>query len=1142
VSDLQAILARLKSLDIRLSLDGERLNVNAPKGALSAELRAELNAHKEDIKAHLRRTMGTHDSESGSMPITPIPRAPLMPVSHTQQRLWFLKKMEPQSSAYNIPSATWLRGKLDVPTFERSLNDLIARHESLRTRFVEVDGSPRTVIEPTCRIELVRIDLSRVPPEQHEAEATRVVTEFAQRPFDLGVAPLMRVALLRLAPELHVFCFVLDHIIADGLSLGILGLDFHALYTAHAAGSAPRLRPLTVQYADYAEWDRRWLAAGTLERQLAFWKRELAGSLPVLQLPTDRPRPRLQTHNGSQVRLTLEPAFVASVKAAARSENVTLFMLLLSVMQVLLHRYTGEEDLPVGSAVANRNRPEVDGVVGFFANNIVLRGNVGGNPTVRELLRRVRETALNAYAHQDMPFDLLVNALVSRRDLEHSPLFQVMFVLNSTPMSKLDLPGLKGEPLLFEAGTSRFELSLDMFDTPEGLKVHLEYNTDLFEKASMERLLAHYCRLLEGFIADRDQRIGDVPMLTESEGAQILGEWNRTAAPFASQATVHELFEAQAAGSADAPAVRCGSKSLSYRQLNQRANQLARHLRQLGVGADTLVGLSMDRSVEMVVGMLGILKAGGAYVPLDPGFPRERIELMVRDAALDIVVTQESLEKTLPGDRARKVCIDADWAEIERQERTNLAPIAGASSLAYVIYTSGSTGTPKGVQLEHRAVVNFLESMHREPGIGAHDRLLAVTTLSFDIAGLEIFGPLTSGGSTIVAERSTALDGIRLAELIDSADVTVLQATPATWRVLLESGWTGKADLKMLCGGEALPRDLADRLLSLGGELWNMYGPTETTIWSLVERVLPGEVHPGIGRPIANTQVYILDAARRPVPVGVPGELYIGGAGLARGYLRRPELTHERFLDDPFSASPAARMYRTGDLARWRADGTVQCLGRADHQVKIRGYRIEPGEIEAALAKHTDVAQTVVVARADSTGEQRLVAYLIARQGVTLDPADLRKFLAQDLPEYMVPSSYVALDQFPLTPNGKVDRKALPDPGTSTLVVSTSYAAPSNETEAAVASIWQEVLNIPRVGRNDNFFDLGGHSLLVVQVQSRIQKLLSRVLPIVEFFQHPTVATLAARLSSNSVGDDRVSLARDRGARRRAALRNEAAT
>jgi len=1141
VSDVQTILARLKSLDIRLSLEGDRLNVNAPKGALTAELRADLSAQKEAIKAHLR-AVGAHDAESGAMPITPIPRQPLMPVSHTQQRLWFLKKMEPNSSAYNIPTATWMRGKLDLPTLERSLNDLVARHESLRTRFVEVDGSPRAVIEPASRIELVRIDMTHVPPEQHESEAKRVVAEFAQRPFNLEVAPLLHVALIRLAPELHVSCFVVDHIVSDGISLGILSLDFHALYTAYINGTVPRLPPLTVQYADYAEWDRRWLAAGTLERQLAFWKKELGGSLPVLQLPTDRPRPRLQTHNGSQVRLNLEPKFVAELKTAARSENVTLFMLMLGAWQVLIHRYTGEEDLPIGSAVANRNRPEVERVVGFFANNIVLRGNASGNPTVRELLLRVRDTALNGYAHQDMPFDLLVNALATRRDLEHSPLFQVMFVLNSLPLSKLEVPGLEGEPLTFESGTSRFELSLDAFDMPDGMKIVLEYNTDLFEPASMERLLAHYHRLLQGFIADRGVRISDVPMLTEREGTQILGAWNQTAASFSSQSAVHQLFEAQAARNPEALAVICGSKSLSYAQLNQRANQLARHLQQLGVGADTLVGLSMDRSVEMVVGMLGILKAGGAYVPLDPGFPRDRIELMVRDSALDIVVTQELIAETLPGTHVRQVRIDTDWREIERQAHTNLTPVAHASNLAYVIYTSGSTGIPKGVQLEHRSVVNFLETMHREPGIGADDRLLAVTTLSFDIAGLEIFGPLTAGGSVIIAERATALDGIRLAELIESADATILQATPATWRVLLESGWTGKADLKMLCGGEALPRDLADRLLPLGGELWNMYGPTETTIWSLVERVWPGEMHPGIGRPIANTQVYILDAARRPVPVGVPGELYIGGDGLARGYLKRPELTAERFVPDPFNTTPNARMYRTGDLARWRADGTVQCLGRADHQVKIRGYRIEPGEIEAMLAKHADVVQNVVVARADSTGEHRLVAYVIARAGVTLDPADLRRFLAQDLPDYMVPSTYVALEQFPLTPNGKIDRKALPDPGMSVLAVSTSYAAPATDTESTVAAIWQEVLNVPRVGRNDNFFDLGGHSLLVVQVQSRIQKKLGRVLPIVEFFQHPTVTTLAARLNSNPVGEDRVSLARDRGARRKAALRNEAAT
>jgi amino acid adenylation domain-containing protein len=1141
-SGVQAILARLKSLDIRLALDGERLNVNAPKGALTPELRAELSVHKEEIKAHLRSAIGASLEESGSSPITPVPRTPLMPVSHTQQRLWFLKQMDPQNSAYNIPASMWMRGRIDIPALERTLNDLIARHESLRTRFVEVDGSPHTVIEAVSRLQIERIDLPDVPPERREEEARRVVTEFAGRPFDLGRCPLMRVALIRLAPELHVFCFVVHHIIADGLSLGILALDFHALYTAYATGSTPALPPLPVQYADYAEWDRRWLAGGALEQRLAFWKKELGGSLPVLQLPTDRPRPRVQTSNGARVFQTLDPSLLTDLKAAARSENVTLFMLLLAAFEVLLHRYTGEEDLPIGSAVANRNRPEVERVVGFFANNIVLRGNVGGDPTVRELLARVRETALGAFAHQDMPFDLLVTELGTRRDLEHSPLFQVMFVLNNGPMRKLQLPNLECEPIMFETGTARFDLAVDLFDSPEGLMVFFEYNTDLFDAGTMERMLGHYEGLLRSFIGGLGSRISELPLLPPREREQITVEWNRTALPYERQQTVHGLFEAQAARTPDAEALSFEGQSLGYAELNRRANQLAHYLRARGVTRETLVGLAMERSLEMVVAQLAILKAGGAYVPLDPGFPQDRLALMVSDAQLALIVTQASQRQIGSGSQVRRICVDTDWDEIARHPAENPAPLGGAENLAYVIYTSGSTGKPKGVQIEHRAVVNFLTSMHREPGIGPADRLLAVTTLSFDIAGLEILGPLTAGGTVVLASRATALDGYALARLIDSSGATLMQATPATWRVLLECGWTGSPGLRILCGGEGLPRELADRLLPLVSELWNMYGPTETTIWSTLARVLPGKDHPNIGRPIANTQVYILDSARQPVPVGIPGELYIGGDGVARGYLNRPELTAERFVPDPFAARADARMYRTGDLARWRPDGTIQCLGRADHQVKIRGYRIEPGEIEAALAAHPGIAQAVVVARPEPSGAQRLVAYLVPNGSATLDPAELRTFLARGLPDYMVPSIFVSLTTLPLTPNGKIDRKALPEPEMQSIATGSTYVTPANEVEAAIAAIWQEVLRVPRVGRNDNFFDLGGHSLLIVQVQNRLQKEFGRLVPIVEFFQYTTVAALAARLSSDTAGVDRMAVARERAGRRKAALRQGSAS
>lgn len=1104
---LPELLERLAAKDIRLALDGERLNVNAPKGSLTPELRAELGARKEEIKEYLGKNGGATHVAPERATMRRVKREAQMPVSHTQQRLWFLMQMDSQSSAYNVPSSFRMKGKLDVAALERTVSDLVARHESLRTRFVEVDGSPRCAVDPGARIRIESVDISRLPEAQREAEAERILTAFASEPFDLRKAPLMRATLLRLAPDEHIYSVVLHHIIADGLSLAILGAEFRALYTSHVTGVPAALPELPVQYLDYSEWQRQWLADGELERQLAFWKKQLAGTLPVLQLPADRPRPRIQTSVGSRARMMLPLPFATRIKRVAREEGVTPFMLLLAAFQLLLHRYTGQADLPVGTAIANRGRPETEGIVGFFANNIVLRGDLSGDPTVRELFERVKLMALDAYAHQNMPFDLLVSELVSSRDLEHSPLFQVLFVLNSVPSTRIELPQLDAQVLEVGAGTARFDLAADIFDVPEGLLVCFEYSTAIFDEATIVRMMDHYRLLLEGFAADAGARASAVPMLREDERERVIYEWNRTQAPLPERQTVHGMFEAQVERRPAADALRFGGATLSYAQLNSRANQLAHHLRGLGVVPDMLVGVWMDRSLDMVVALLAVLKAGGAYVPLDPAFPQDRIDFMMKDAKVSVVVTDERLAGRL-GSGVRAVSFSVEREEIARQPTTNPSPVTKPSDLAYVIYTSGSTGMPKGVQIEHRSVVNFLASMHREPGIREDDRFVAVTTLSFDIAGLELHGPLTAGATVVLASRDTARDGIRLIELLEECEATILQATPATWRVLLESGWRGLPGLKMLCGGEALPRELADRLLALQGELWNLYGPTETTIWSTVSRVTEGAAQPSIGNTIANTQVYILDSRREPVPVGVPGELYIAGDGLARGYLNRPELTAERFLPSPFGPA-GARMYRTGDLALWRADGTLQHLGRADEQVKIRGYRIEPGEVESALAQHEDVMQTAVVARADNSGEHRLVAYVVGVEGATIEAAKLRRFLAGTLPEYMVPTTFVTVAALPLTPNGKVDRKALPAPATEALAAGSAFVSPATEMEVGVADVWREVLKRERIGRHDNFFDLGGHSLLLVQVQSRLTRKLARNIALVELFQYPTVSALA---------------------------------
>jgi amino acid adenylation domain-containing protein len=1127
LSSLTELFSRLRARDIRITLDGERLNVNAPKGALDDALRAELSARKDEIKQFLRQVDASEQSEA----IRVVPRGSHLPVSHTQQRLWFMKQMDPGSSTYNIANAFRMEGQLHPQALEQAIRDLIARHESLRTRFVTVDGGPRCMIDDNVAFQIERIDLTHLPDSERETSAERLVGEISRRPFDLERAPLMRVALIRVDTRLHYFCFVIDHIVADGLSIGWFVLELQALYAQYVTGQRADLPPLPIQYADYSEWQRRWLEGGALNEQLEYWKRQLQPLSSALQLPFDRPRPKVQTFNGARLMKTFPPELSVQLKALARSENVTLYMVLLAAFEVLLYRYSGQEIFAVGSASANRNRPEVERVIGFFANNIVMLADMRGDLTVRDLFDRVRDTALKAYAHQNMPFDVLVDALCTRRELDHSPLFQVMFVLHSLMMDRIDLVGLECKLVELDQRTSRFDLSVDVFDLAGGLSVYFEYNTDLFNAETIHRMVDHFRMILETIVADPSVRIRSIPLMRGEERTQLLHDWNRTDTPYPADQTIHGLFEEQVKRTPDAIAVRCNEHSLTYRELEQRAESLAATLQERGVAIESKIGVCVDRSLDMVVALLGVLKAGAAYVPLDPAFPRDRIEFMVRDAQLRTVVTQAKLA-SLFGSDVDAVCIDnlAQSSNASEREKRSVR----AESLAYVIYTSGSTGLPKGVQLEHRSVVNFLLSMHREPGLTAADRFVSVTTLSFDIAALELFGPLTCGGTVVIADRSTALDGERLMALLDASNATILQATPATWRLLLEAGWNGKKDLKALCGGEALPRELADRLLELVHELWNMYGPTETTIWSTVARVRKDSKAPPIGRPIANTRVYVLDAEGQPTPIGVPGELYIGGDGVARGYLDRPELTAERFLPDPFAARPGARMYRTGDLARWLSDGTLECLGRVDHQVKIRGYRIELGEVESQLAKHPQIAQVAVVARPDASGEQRLVAYVVGES--IPEPASLRRFLAAKLPEYMIPSVFVPLAQLPLTPNGKIDRKALPAPESQMTVSSADFAAPKAGTESKVAEIWQEVLRIERAGRNDNFFDLGGHSLLVVQVQNRLQKAFQRKFMLIDLFKYPTVASLAEFIDQGQRETEAMSVASAGSPRRQQAV------
>jgi aspartate racemase len=1041
------------------------------------------------------------------------------PLSFAQERLWFLNQWIPDSPVYNISRAIRFYGALNVTSLRYALEAIVSRHESLRTTFALEEGEPVQIISEGGRVEMPLVDLDGRfgSEEDRAAEVQRLATEEAQRVFDLTQGPLLRTSLLRLAEDEHVLLLNMHHIISDGWSMGVFLRELAALYEACSTGKPASLSELPIQYADFAVWQREWLQGEVLDAQLAHWKRLLGDSPAVLELPTDHPRPATQTFRGARQPVVLPRHVSEGFKALSRHEGVTLYMALLAAFKTLLYRYTGQEDFALGSPVAGRNRGEIEGLIGFFVNTLVLRADLSGDPTFRELLVRVRKVALNAFAHQELPFEKLVAELQPKRDLSHTPLFQVMFALQNVPPPALEFSNLTMEPVEIGSGTSKFDLMVSMSDTKAGLQGWIEYSTDLFEADTISRMARHFQTLVDGIVTDPEQRISRLPMLTQAERRQSLVEWNDTGADYPRDECIHQLFERQAGLTPDAVAVVFEKDFLTYRELNRRANQLAHRLQALGVGPDVLVGILVERSLEMVVGLLGILKAGGAYVPLDPAYPKERLALMLEDAGVPVLLTQAPLAPELPAHGAKIVCLDKDWAIIARESDQAPASRTTAENLAYVIYTSGSTGRPKGVQILHRAVVNFLESMRRQPGLTDRDILLSVTTLSFDIAVLELFLPLSVGARTVVVSHEVAADGAQLAQKLVGSGATVMQATPATWRILLEVGWEGSEQLKILCGGEALSRELANSLLKKGSSLWNLYGPTETTIWSTAHKITSGIDPVSIGRPIANTQVYILDDNLQPLPIGVPGQLYIGGDGLARGYHNRPELTREKFIPEPFSGT-GLRIYSTGDLARYRPDGNIELLGRIDHQVKIRGFRIELGEIETVLSQHSDVRQAVVVVREDTPGEKRLVAYIVPPPGQSPTVADLRAFLGAKLPEYMVPTAFVTLETFPLTPNGKVNRRALPAPDTTRPELEKALVTPRDTLELQMVKMWEEILGVQAIGIRDNFFDLGGHSLLGVRLFARIKEEFGQELPLATLFQAPTVEQLADVLRQSQAG------------------------
>jgi amino acid adenylation domain-containing protein len=1052
-------------------------------------------------------------------PLRPLLRNGPLALSFAQQRLWFIEQLELSHCAYNLLRALRLDGPLHVPALAQALQEIIRRHEVLRTTFTNIDGQPLQVISPTANLSLSVVDLQELPEREREARVRMLVCEEAQQPFDLAQGPLVRTVLLRLAAEEHVLLLTMHHIASDGWSQAIFWQELQALYQAFSAGNPSPLAELPIQYADFAVWQRQWLQGEVLEAQLAYWKQQLAG-IPTLQLPTDHPRPAVQSFRGARQPVVFSSTLTQELKVLSRRQGVTLFMTLLAAFQTLLHRYTAQDDIAIGSPTAGRTRTEVEGVIGFFVNTLVLRTDLSGDPSFLQLLERVREVTLGAFSHQDLPFEKLVEELQPERDLSHNPLFQVQFVLQNTPRQAPELAGLTLTLIEVDSGTAKFDLTLELTEASEGLRGWFEYSTDLFDATTIGRMAGHLQTLLEGIVADPEQRLSALRLLTADERRQLLAEWNNPAMVYSQDDCVHEVFEAQVERTPDAIAVLCEDASLTYRELNRRANQLAHYLRNRGVGPEVLVGLCIERSPEMVVGLLGILKAGGAYVPLDPADPQERLAFMLENAQASVLLTVQRLVERLPRQGPHIICVDAAWETIGRASRGNPIGGAAADNLAYVIYTSGSTGKPKGTMISHQGLSNYLHwCTHAYPikegrGVPIH------SSLTFDLTVTSVFAPLMVGQMIVLVPNDAGVEGLA-AILQANKNFSLVKVTPAHLRLLSPqlSGENGSEKIRSLViGGEALSAEDIALWRGFGRDtlLFNEYGPTETVVGCCMYQVpsdfeISGSIP--IGRPIANTQLYVLDPHLQPVPVGIPGELYIGGVGLARGYLRRPEPTAEMFIPHSFSNVLGARLYKTGDRVRYLPDGNIEFLGRLDHQVKMRGFRIELGEIETVLGQHPAVRQAVVLAREDVPGDRRLVAYIIPSQKQAPAMSELRSFLQEKLPEYMVPSAFVLLEALPLTPNGKLDRRVLPAPEGLRPELQALYVVPRTEIERMIATVWQEVLRIERVGLYDNFFDLGGHSLLLVQVHSKLREVFGEDLSIIDMFKYPSINALTKHLS-----------------------------
>jgi amino acid adenylation domain-containing protein len=1060
--------------------------------------------------------------------------ASVHPLSFAQQQLWFINQLAPDSPTYNIPIFINLNGYVNITVLQDSLNEIIRRHEVLRTNFAVVDGQPVQVINQVVPLSLAVEDLRLLVLNERIQEAQRLATQLAQQPFDLSSQSLLRAKVLRLAEQDYQLLITLHHIIADGWSIGILIKELTALYEAFSSGKTSPLPELSIQYKDFVYWQRQWLDSERVQPLLTYWKQKLKGELPILNLPTDRTRSPFSTFKGAQAKLVLSQTLTKELKNLSRQQGVTLFMTLLAAFKSLLYRYTGQTDIIVGSPIASRNRTEIESLIGFFVNVLVLRTELTNELSFKELLARVKSTALEAY-QQDLPFEKLVEELQPKRDLSYNPLFQVMFVLQNVPIPTPKLSEISITCKEGYSGTSKFDLTLFMHKQEQELVATLEYNTDLFDADTMNRMLGHFATLLEGIVANPDNAIAYLPLLPASEQHQLIVEWNNTKKDYPQNFCIHHLFEQQVEETPNAVALVFENQQLTYRELNNRANQLAHYLRKLNVKSEVLVGICMERSLEMVIGLLAILKAGGAYVPLDPAYPKERLTFMLEDSQAQVLLTQTHLIEFFGETEAHIVCLHTDWELISQNSTENLFSKVTPQNLAYVIYTSGSTGKPKGVAIEHHSCVALLNWSREVFTTEDLAGVLASTSICFDLSVFELFVPLSWGGRLILVENA-----LHLPILPTTIQVTLLNTVPSVIAQLLRVNGLPASVRTVNLAGEPLQNQLVQQIYQNNSiqQVFNLYGPSEDTTYSTFYLVKKGDSIVTIGRPIANTQIYLLDAHLQPVPVGVTGEIYISGAGLARGYLNRPELTAEHFISNLFCDSLDSRLYKTGDLARYLPDGNLEYLGRIDNQVKIRGFRIELGEIEKILIKHPTVREVVVLVR-EEIGDKQLVAYIVPHQDQTPTTGELRNYLKGQLPEYMVPAVFMLLDTMPLLPNGKLDRRALRAPQGLRPTLAATYQAPQSQIEQEIAKVWQEVLHLEKVGVNDNFFDLGGHSLLMVQVANKLRTVLNRNLSIVEMFENPTIKCLAQYLSQKPEEQSDYKPIRDRVQKQREALNRQ---